>query len=106
QIKVKKPTAILFDISGTAARESFVEKILIPYFKIAAKTYIENNWGKSEMETDAKALSKASVKDSEAPKIDTEAPKSQQIEQLNTYVQYCIDKGKDNKALAVFRFHV
>ena len=41
QVKLKKPAAVIFDFSGTAARETFVEKYLLPYFKVAYKAYFE-----------------------------------------------------------------
>lgn len=106
QLKVKKPNAVLFDISGTSARESFVEKVLLPYFKVAAKPYLENNWSKSECQEDVKAMMSVAKSDSGAPKIKDEGSKSQQVDSVNKYIEYCTSKGKDSKAFATFRFHV
>lgn len=107
QVTMKKPAAVIFDFSGTAARESFVEKQLMPYFKVAYKAYFEANWSKPECQEDVKALSVVANRDSGAPKIDTSAPKSDQISSLAKYVEYCGEKKKESsKAFVMYRFHV
>ncbi|OTF73016.1 enolase-phosphatase E-1-like protein [Euroglyphus maynei] len=127
QVKVKKPNAVLFDIAGTVARESFVEKLLIPYFKVAYRVYLENNWSKSECKDAVKKLAEAAEKDSKAPKIQIDGnssggsnasvkspstssisrnQKKDAIQQVCRYIQYCLDNEKENKAYAFFRFQV
>ncbi|KAH9412750.1 enolase-phosphatase E1-like [Dermatophagoides pteronyssinus] len=126
QVKIKKPNAVLFDIAGTVARESFVEKLLIPYFKVAYRVYLENNWAKQECKDAVKKLAEAAEKDSKAPKIQLNGSnsntsmnsmksastsasrnkKKEQIEQVAKYVQYLIDTEREIKALAFFRFQV
>ncbi len=44
QLKLPKPKAIIFDISGTAAKTSFIEKVLMLYIKSAIKDYVEEKW--------------------------------------------------------------
>ncbi len=68
-VKVKKPLAVVFDFCGTAARDTFVEKTLQPYFKLAYKAYFEANWSKEECQADAKALAAVAAKDAAAPKV-------------------------------------
>ncbi|KAH7640102.1 enolase-phosphatase E1 [Dermatophagoides farinae] len=131
QVKVKKPNAVLFDIAGTVARESFVEKLLIPYFKVAYRVYLENNWSKPECAEAVKKLAEAAEKDSKAPKIQMGSSKKNNsqssvssssmkspsttvsrnrkkdaIEQVCRYIQYCMDNEKETKAYAFFRFQV
>ncbi|KAH9391161.1 Enolase-phosphatase E1 [Tyrophagus putrescentiae] len=96
-VKVKKPLAVVFDFCGTAARDTFVEKTLQPYFKLAYKAYFEANWSKEECQADAKALAA----------IDLTAAKQEQIAALAKYVEYCGANKKDtSKAFVMYRFHV
>ena len=107
QVKIKKPAAVIFDFSGTAARESFVEKYLLPYFQTAKKAYFEANWSKDECKEDVKALAAVAAKDPGAPKIDTSAGKQEQINSLAKYVDYCGEAKKEgSKAFIMYRFHV
>lgn len=102
QVKLPKPKAILFDLCGTATRESFVEKVLLPYFKAAFKSYIDSKWSDKSMQDDAKALAKASEGDSEAPKTSADDKAA-----LKAYVEYVLgNPKKESKAFAFFRFHV
>lgn len=104
QVKMKKPTAVIFDFSGTAARESFVEKYLLPYFKVAYKAYFDANWSKEECQADVKALAAVAARDSKAPKIDTSAAKGELISALAKYVEYCGENKKENtKAFVMYR---
>lgn len=109
QVKMKKPKAVLFDVSGTAARESFVEKVLLPYFKLAVKPYFESNWDQSPCSNDVVSLARtAAAQGPEAPKIDLEASKGKQITALVRYVEWA-QETKDmeqTRAFALFRFHV
>ena len=43
-VKVKKAKAILFAISSIAMKTYFNEKLLMSYFGIVAKSYLEKNW--------------------------------------------------------------
>ncbi|KAF7494124.1 Enolase-phosphatase E1 [Sarcoptes scabiei] len=107
-IKVKKPKAVLFDISGTVARESFVEKILIPYFKIAHRVYMENTWQKPECQECIKQLAEMAQKDVNAPKINLACcdDKKTMIDQVCQCIDYCLVNNKEGKAFANFRFKV
>lgn len=106
QIKIKKPNAICFDISGTLARESFVEKILLPYFNLAYNVYLENNWTKSECKDCVKQLAETADKDSMAPKIAATGEKKDIIPQVCKYIEYCLEKNCETRAFAIFRFNV
>ena len=104
QVKIKKPAAVIFDFSGTAARETFVEKNLMPYFKVAYKAHFEANWSKDECQQDLKALAAVAAKDANAPKIDTSAPKQAQVDAAAKYIEYCQANGKENsKAYIMYR---
>lgn len=107
-VKMKKPKVVLFDVSGTATRESFVEKVLLPYFKITVKPYLENNWQQTSCIDDVKALIKASLaQGEEAPKIDPNDDKSKQIEAILKYLYWAQEKEQTNtRAFCMFRFHV
>ena len=108
QVKMKKPKAVLFDVSGTAARESFVEKVLLPYFKVGVKPYLEANWSQPTCVDDVQALMRAAAAQGpEAPKADLAASKEKQIAALLKYVDWAQEKGQDQtRAFALFRFHV
>jgi len=106
QVKIKKPAAILFDFSGTCVQQTFVEKHLMPYYKVAYKAYFEANWEKPDCQEDVKALSTAAAGDSAAPKIDAAGDKKAAIEQLGRYAEYCDKSGKNHKAFVMYRFHV
>jgi methionine salvage enolase-phosphatase E1 len=43
-LKVPKPKAIIFDLSGTAAKTPFIDKVLIPFIKTNIKSYVEQKW--------------------------------------------------------------
>lgn len=106
QIKIKKPKAICFDITGTVARESFVEKTLLPYFSLAYNVYLENNWTKPECQDCVKQLAKAADQDQMAPKIASSGEKKNIISQVCKYIDYCLEKNCETRAFAIFRFHV
>ncbi|KAI2805334.1 hypothetical protein RDWZM_008633 [Blomia tropicalis] len=107
QVKLKKPAAVLFDFSGTCARETFVEKYLMPYYKVAFRPYLENNWSKDECKEDVKGLTAAASGDSAANiKIDSSGSKKEQVDALCKYIEYCEENKKVNKAYCMFRFHV
>lgn len=103
-VKVKKPLAVVFDFCGTAARDTFVEKTLQPYFKIAYKAYFEANWSKDVCKEDVKALAGVAERDPAAPKINLSAPKQEQVDALAKYVEYCGASKKDgSKAFVMYR---
>ncbi len=56
QLKIPKPKAIIFDISGTAAKTSFIEKVLMPYIKSAIKDYVEEKWTEKQFIKDLERL--------------------------------------------------
>ena len=68
-LKVPKPKAIIFDLSGTAAKTSFIDKVLIPYIKTNVKSYVEQKWTEIELTKDVERLRAQSQKDESAPKI-------------------------------------
>lgn len=104
-VKIKKPAAVIFDFSGTAVHDSFVEKQLMPYYKVAHKAYFEANWSKEECQADLKALAAVAAKDSAAPKVDLTKPKQEQIDAVNKYVEYCSSAGKENsKSFIMYRY--
>ncbi|OTF77843.1 hypothetical protein BLA29_000124 [Euroglyphus maynei] len=105
-VKVKQPKVILFDISGTVARESFVEKILEPYFKIAFQVYMENAWLKEEWQDCLRNLSIVAERDSKAPKIDLSKEKSDIIKEATKYIEYCLENNHEPRAFVMFRFLV
>jgi methionine salvage enolase-phosphatase E1 len=51
-LKVPKPKAIIFDLSGTAAKTSFIDKVLIPYIK----SYVKQKWIEKELTKDVERL--------------------------------------------------
>ncbi len=68
-IKAPKPKAIIFDLSGTAVKTSFIEKVVIPYIKTNVKSYVEQKWTEKELTKDVERLRAQSQKDESASKI-------------------------------------
>ena len=104
QLKVKKPKAILFDISGTAVKISFIEKTLIPYFRTQTKSFLEENWHKPETQEDIERIRNEPPVGGDAPKIPPkDADKAEVINAVTNYVYYCTDKKLEPKGYALLK---
>lgn len=104
RLKLRRPRAILFDLTGTATRESFVGKVLMPYFRANAKSYLEQNWAKCRAEVEA--LASVAKQDPESPQVDPCGGQSEQVESIAAYLRYCEQRGRESKALAKLRLQV
>lgn len=107
QLQVKKPRAILFDISGTVAKSSFIDKVLMPYIKEFIRMYLEENYEQRNVRTDIENLRVQASRDDAAPKIPgPEAGRANLINATVAYVNYCADNKMENKAITLLRFHM
>jgi enolase-phosphatase E1 len=108
QLKLPKPKAIILDISGTAAKTSFIEKVLMPYIKSAIKDYVEEKWTEKQFIKDLERLRAQSQKDDESvPKIaGTDAELATQQQSVIDYVLWYSDNKKESRAHQMFRFHL
>ncbi len=107
QLKVPKPKAIVMDLSGTAVKSAFIDRVLMPYIKNNAKTFIEEKWDNKDVKKDVEALRKEAAKDESGVKIAAaEAPLPEQQQSVVDYVTQCLDSKKESKALSRFRFHM
>jgi enolase-phosphatase E1 len=106
-LKVPKPKAIIFDLSGTVVETSFIDEVLIPYIKTNIKSYVEQKWTEKELTKDVERLRAQSQKDESAPKIaGTDAEVAEQQQSVVDYVLFCLDDKKESRALSLFRFHI
>jgi enolase-phosphatase E1 len=106
QLKLPKPKAIIFDISGTAAKTSFIEKVLMPYIKSAIKDYVEEKWTEKQFIKYLERLRAQSQKDDESvPKIEgTDAELATQQQSVTDYVLWYSDNKRESRAHQMFRF--
>lgn len=102
-IKVKKPEAIFFDLSGTATKSYFTDKILFPYIKQNCLTFLQNNWDNQVLQRDVERLREQSKND--GPLIaNFNSDRSEIQDSICKYVCQSLDELRDNDAINIFRF--
>ena len=107
QLKMKKPKAILLDVSGTSAKNSFIDKSLIPYFRTHTKYYLEENWDTQQVQEDIDRIRSEPPPDNDPPKIPPkDADKIEIIDAVANYVNYCTDKKIETKGYNLLRFYL
>ena len=107
QLQVRKPRAILFDISGSVAKSSFIDKVLMPYITEFIRTYLEENFEQKNVCTDIENLREQAKRDEAAPKIPgPEAGRPALIDATVACVTHCAECKKENKAITLLRFHM
>lgn len=107
QLKMKKPKAILFDITGTVAKTTFIDMVLLPYVQKYCRNYFAENWNRKSAQSDINNLREQAKQDPEAPKIpDAGASKEDIIKACGEYVDYCFAKKIENKGILLLRFHM
>ncbi|KAJ6221760.1 hypothetical protein RDWZM_000305 [Blomia tropicalis] len=106
-LQVRKPHAILFDMSGTVTKSSFIDKVLMPYIREYCRTYFEENFDKKAAQIDINGLRSEASQDGDAPKIPADsAGMTNIINGTVAYVTHCLDMHKENKAINLLRFHM
>lgn len=105
-LKVRKPSALLFDMISTATKSYFIDQILFPYIKLNAKTYLENYWSNPVLQHDVKLLREAAKKDKFKMTIPEDGDPEDIQKAIVEYVSDALDKLTDNEALTQFKFHV
>lgn len=106
-MKLKKPKAILFDITGTVAKTTFIDMVLLPYVQKYCRVYLEENWTRKAAQADINNLRAQVAQDAEAPKIpEASASKEDIIKACGEYVDYCFSKKIENKGILLLRFHM
>lgn len=103
QIRLKKPNALLFDITGTVAKTSFIDKVLLPYIKTQFFQYMEENWGSKFAQIDLQALKEESEKEEQAPKVKLDGNRDSQTQSAFAYVNYCLENHKENRAMTLLK---
>lgn len=87
--KLKKPKAIVFDIAGTAAKHSYIDKMLLPYFQKHVRYYLEENWDTAQAQEDIERIRAGS----DGPKIPPkDGDKNAILEAVVEYANYCTEK--------------
>ena len=105
QIKVPKPKAIVMDMSGTAVKSGFIDKILLPYVRNNVKAYVEEKWSDKTVKKDIDRLRKES-QESEKKIAASEANVAEQQQSVVDYILWALDNKKETKAISQFRFHM
>lgn len=101
QIRLQRPTAILFDINGTCANTTFVERILIPFFKKNFKNFVGKNFTNEQVQRDVRMLRKFAASNG-LPEIPTE-PVEAVKNGVEAVVNQMMEKDMENIALAQLR---
>ena len=105
--EVKKPKAILMDVSGTLTQGTFIPTLLVPYFKKNHQKYLEVNIDQPTCREIIDKLRTAAQLDPGSPKIiPNESEKEALIASVSAYVDHCLDSNKENKPLILYRFMV
>ena len=102
-LKLRKPSAILFDIIGTATKSYFIDQILFPYIRQNCKVYLENNWDNSILQNDITLLREQAKKDQfkiPGSNESDDAIQNAVVEYVNRSLEL------DNEALTQFKFHM
>ena len=96
QLRLAKPKAIIFDMSGTVAKTFFIEKVLVSYIRSNMKEYLDAKWDDNELQKDVERLRKQSTKEegSGSAKI---ADKSASDEEVKESVINNVTWHLDNK---------
>ena len=91
-VKVKKPKAIMFDLTSLAMKAYFNEKVLMPYFLLVGKSYLEKNWDEASTKEDIDRIRNEQPA-GELPTIPPkEADKAVVVQAVVSYINYCIEK--------------
>ena len=103
-VKVKKPKAILLDISSIAVKTYFNEKVLMPYFGVVAKSYLEKNWDESATQDDIERIRNEPLTGDDAPTIPPkDASKAEVVNAVANYINYCTEKRLEPKGYLMFK---
>ncbi|KAH7645625.1 enolase-phosphatase E1 [Dermatophagoides farinae] len=106
QLRLPKPRAIIFDITGTASNTTFVNRFLVHYLRISVKSFIGINWGHVQINRDINMLRKAAKSNPSWPQI-PETDSLELIQQaVSDLINFLIDNNLDCLAFAQLRFHV
>lgn len=106
---LKRPKAILFDVSGTVTKTSFIDRILVPYISANIRQYLEENWTTQMVKVDI-GLIREDLKNNpvEGVKLpeDGDQNKAEMIEQIAKWVDTFAGDNTANQAFGLLRFHV
>lgn len=102
QLRLKKPKALLFDISGTVAKTSFIDKVLLPYITINVRSYLEQFWNTKPVNNTIEFMKVCASEDSSLVKIDTSSY-FKTIDSCEAFTKDCIENKKENKAITLLK---
>ncbi|RWS17676.1 enolase-phosphatase E-1-like protein 3 [Dinothrombium tinctorium] len=107
-VKVKKPKAVVFDFSGTAAKTHFVESVLFDFIKNHFKEYLDDVWHTKEFQEILSKLRKQVEFDRQSDPNIPEIPEKD--EDLNIKqaicenINYYIENGLNSEAHHELKF--
>lgn len=105
-LKVKRPRAILFDIIGTIAKTSFIDRTLLPYIRTHIRIFLEENWSNPSVQIDIENLRQQSKCETNAPMIPIEGEPALIIDSVIAYVHHALEHNNESKAMITLRLHM
>ncbi|KAJ6216364.1 hypothetical protein RDWZM_007521 [Blomia tropicalis] len=105
-LKIKKPKVLLFDLSGTVTKASFIDGVLFPYIRTNISTYFTENWDTDLVKTDVDNMRKMSKLKPDTPKIGEGLSREKEIKAIGDFVKYCMEKNFDCRELSILRFNI
>lgn len=109
-IKIKKPKVIVFDVSGTATKSSFIDKLLFPYIKKNLGSYLNEFWEKEVIRHIDKIREEVDKERITNPNMPSIAAKSDTkeivIESVVKNFFYCLDNKKESNAHQMLKFAI
>lgn len=103
QLRLAKPKAILFDVTGTASNTSFVNRFLVTYLRKSVAKFILNNWGHIQIIRDIDQLRKVAKENASWPDIPESNNKEIISQAVSNLVGFLIDNNLDCLAFAQLR---
>lgn len=108
--RINKPKAIIFDMSGTAMKSGYIEKILQPYVRKNVKDYLSEMWQSNpvvqeHVENLRRYAEKQTSKHPDIPQVKPKDGDPGEIqESAAELVVWLIDNQKESRALQKFKF--
>lgn len=108
-LSVKRPKVVIFDITGTASKSGFLEKILFPFFKDNVEKYVEKNWQKKDfLILYEKIFAQSAEFNRQEPATPLVLPHDNEQGRATflTFVHFIHDNGVDSPPVTKLRFKV
>lgn len=107
-LTVKRPKALIFDVSGTVTKTSFIDRILIPYVGANIKKYLEENWDSRMVKIDIENI-RYDLEKYPVEGVNMPADDNDKAGIVNAVAKWVATFGGDNlvnQAFGLLRFHM